>query len=406
MPRLVFNFYSLVRQKKLPKSDKKGNFAILIPARNESKVIEDLLKALDEQNYDKEKMSAYIMVTDEKDETIEIAKKYSFVKETLVVPKNLNSKGKTLDICAKKLLNEGKKFDAYFIFDADNIPEKSFISKMNDVFWAGYEVGMGRRVLKNKKNNWVSVNSLLTFTFVNSLNNKFRTKLNGPITISGSGFFVSGSLIEKWGGFPFNSLAEDYELSRYMIVNDIKGYYREDAKVLDEQPVTIRQTNSQRLRWVKGHNNVDKMYNGKIAKQVFSFKTKNWFVKFDYLFNLIPPVTIMVGLALFFVICLVFTLVGAILANSVWQIAALYAVKTFGVLYAILAFYSLIGLLADREVIKVSPLTWIASFIMAPFYLMSWTGVYFKSFLVKDLKWKATKHGNDKKKFDDTKKSW
>lgn len=400
MPRLIFNFYGFVKQKQFAKSNKKGNFAVLIPARNESKVIEDLLIALDKQNYDKEKINVYIMVTDENDKTIKIAQKYDIVKETLVVPKNLNSKGKTLDICIKKLLNEGKTFDAYFIFDADNVPEKNFLSKMNDVFWAGFDVGMGRRVIKNKKNNWVSINSFLTFSFINTMNNKFRTKLGAGITLSGSGFFIAGKLVEKWQGFPFQSITEDYEFSRFILVNDIKAFYNENAKVLDEQPISLRQSNVQRLRWIKGHNIVDKTYNKLIAKQVFSFKTQNWFIKFDYLFNLVPVILIMIGLIAFFVGCVGFAVAGLILKDLIWQTAALYAIKTFAVLYGILALYNLVGLLEDRDIIKIKHSTWLLAFLLGPFYLMSWAFLYIKAIFVKNIKWKEIKHGNDKKKFD------
>ena len=397
IPRLFFNFYGLVKQKPLKQAKEKGNFAILIPARNESRVIEDLLIALKNQNYPADKIHAFIMVTDEKDKTIEIAQKYSFVEDVLVVPKNLNSKGKTMDICIKKLLKENKKFDAYFIFDADNVPEENYLSKMNDVYQAGYEIGMGRRVNKQQKGNWVSINSFLTFSYINSMNNKFRTRLKGAITISGSGLFVSGRLIEKWGGFPFQTLTEDYELSRYALVNNIKSYYNETATFKDEQPISFKQSNRQRLRWIKGHNIVDKKYNKFLFREVFSFKTPFWFIKFDYLFNLVPIILILVGLIIFFLYAFGFVIAGLIAGNIVWKVALQYAIKTFIVLYGILAIYALVGLICDRDIIKCGFFRWLGAFLMSPLYLMSWGFLYLAALVSKNAKWAETKHGNDKK---------
>lgn len=400
IPRLFFNFYGFKKQKELKRQETKGNFAILIPARNESRVIRYLLEALQTQNYDKNKISAYIMVTDQKDETIEIAKNFSIVKDVLVVPKNLNNKGKTLDICLKKLQSEGKFFDAYFIFDADNVPEKDFLLKMNDVYQLGYDIGVGRRVNKNPKSGWVANNSILTFSFINSLNNKFRNKIGSSVTVSGSGLYISGSLIRKWGGFPFQSLTEDYELSRYCLVNNIKSFYYERAQVKDEQPEKLSQSNTQRLRWIKGHNDVDNKYNPILFKQVFSFKEEHWFLKFDYLFNLVPAILILVGLVAFFAYSFVFFVVGIIISDIVWKTALLYAVKTFAVLYGVLAFYNLLALISDNDIIRPGFFRWILTFVMGPIFLISWGFIYIKALFVKNLKWKEIKHGNTPKKID------
>ena len=64
-----------INKKKLNlKGHKKSKYAILIPARDESMVIEKLLKSIKDQNGDMQ--STYIIVEDKKDKTCEIANKY------------------------------------------------------------------------------------------------------------------------------------------------------------------------------------------------------------------------------------------------------------------------------------------------------------------------------------------
>ena len=154
---------------------------------------------------------------------------------------------------------------------------------MNNVYSKGYKIALGRRVNKSWKQGFISNASFLTFTYVNTLSNKFRTQMGANITVSGSGFYVCNDLIKQWGGWPFHSLTEDYELTKWAVLNDVSGYYCECATIKDEQPTTMRQSRSQRLRWIKGHNIIDNRYNNEILKQALMLKTKNRFFKFDYL---------------------------------------------------------------------------------------------------------------------------
>ena len=61
---------------------------------------------------------------------------------TIVYRKNLNKKRKgfTLDDAIKEILKSNKKYDAYFIFDADNILDKNYIKEMTKSFDEGYDI--------------------------------------------------------------------------------------------------------------------------------------------------------------------------------------------------------------------------------------------------------------------------
>ncbi|HEY8389951.1 MAG TPA: hypothetical protein VIL26_03265, partial [Clostridia bacterium] len=74
IPRLKGWFASFKKQKRLF-NEKKNNIAVIIPARNESKVIGDLLDCLNRQTYPKEHFGVHVIVKESNDPTIEIAKK-------------------------------------------------------------------------------------------------------------------------------------------------------------------------------------------------------------------------------------------------------------------------------------------------------------------------------------------
>ena len=74
---------------KLEKNIKsKPSIAVLIPARNESLVIKDLLDSLLKQTYQIKKENIYIIVEDQNDKTVKIAKEYGmniFVRKNLAI---------------------------------------------------------------------------------------------------------------------------------------------------------------------------------------------------------------------------------------------------------------------------------------------------------------------------------
>ncbi len=212
------------------------NYAILIPARYEAKVIRYLLDSLKDQISSFK--DTYIIVESENDETVTIAKEYGaniFIRTEL---ENRHRKGFALDEVLKEIL-KNKHYDLYFIFDADNILDKDFIKEMLNSYNDGYDIAVAYRSIKNNI-NWVTTCSGLTFSMINTIFNKTNIKFNKSVIISGTGYYISGEIIEKLGGFPFNSLTEDYELSLYVEANHISCTYNEKAIFYDEQRQVLK----------------------------------------------------------------------------------------------------------------------------------------------------------------------
>lgn len=378
---LLYKYLIMKKNTNYPQKEKNGhNYAILIPARNESLVIEKLLISIENQTKKIKPKDVYVIVETKKDKTVSIVEKH---KMTIVYRKNLNKKRKgfALDDAIKEILKSNKKYDAYFIFDADNILDKNYIKEMTKSFDEGYDIGIGYRNTKNSK-NLVSAASALTFSMINTIGNKRKSKYTNNLIISGTGYYIKGTIIESWKGFPFNSLTEDYELSLYSILNNLTTTYNDSAIYYDEQPEIFDVTITQRSRWVKGYFDARRNYIHKIRKSI-SKKDKNYASKITALIGVNPLITLIIGILLL--------LIDSITSFKNLIISLLII---FILIYITLMIFTYIIIKKEENKldIKVSKILLI---FYNPFYLLSYIYCLYIAITKKDLGWQEIKHTNN-----------
>ena len=378
---LLYKYLIMKKNTNYPQKEKNGhNYAILIPARNESLVIEKLLISIENQTKKIKPEDVYVIVETKKDKTVSIVEKH---KMTIVYRKNLNKKRKgfALDDAIKEILKSNKKYDAYFIFDADNILDKNYIKEMTKSFDEGYDIGIGYRNTKNSK-NLVSAASALTFSMINTIGNKRKSKYTNNLIISGTGYYIKGTIIESWKGFPFNSLTEDYELSLYSILNNLTTTYNDSAIYYDEQPEIFDVTITQRSRWVKGYFDARRNYIHKIRKSI-SKKDKNYASKITALIGVNPLITLIIGILLL--------LIDSLTSFKNFIISLLII---FILIYITLMIFTYIIIKKEENKldIKVSKILLI---FYNPFYLLSYIYCLYIAITKKDLGWQEIKHTNN-----------
>mgnify|MGYP006069554707 FL=1 len=228
-------------------------FAAIISARNEENVIGSLIASLKAQNYPRELLDIYVIADNCTDRTAQTAASAgAFVYHRY--NRQQVGKGYALDYLFKRLAEEGKDtYDGYFVFDADNYVDPDFVKEMNATFSSGdYAALTSYRNSKNFGANWISAGYGLWFLREARFLNAPRMKLGVNCAISGTGFLVSGDVIRENGGWPFHLLTEDIEFSVDCALKGRVIGYCEKAVVYDEQPVTLRQSWDQRVRWPKG----------------------------------------------------------------------------------------------------------------------------------------------------------
>ncbi len=392
--RIVLMITALFPTKEMKKAKKKHTHAILIPARNESKVIADLLTSIKKQKYPTRLIDTYVIVSDPKDPTVEICKKFKRVECIVRAnPPKKDCKGFVLNDSFKYIKDKypDKKYEAFFIFDADNILSPTFIDKMNDVYDAGYDIALGYRNSKNWNSGWVADCSSLQFSMLNAAANKPKARLGGSITISGSGFYISSKIVEDLGGWPFHTLTEDYELSVHSLLKDYKTIYYEYADFYDEAPTKFKASWNQRMRWVKGFQQVQGKYKKELYKNAFTVK-KNWFACMAEKFNILPIAIGIASVFLYIATTLVLGIIHSIWGDMVWRsmlACSLYA--TVG-LYLFFMLYTIALLIIDRKKIKLKPLNRIVLVFMNPFFLATYIPLFIKGLFKKEVTWVRIDH--------------
>lgn len=375
-----------------PKRRKDGhNFCVLIPARYESKVIEGLLKSIKNQTHKVKMTDVYVVVESEKDQTVNICKKYNatvFIRKEL----HLKRKGYALDEVVKYILSGKKRYDAYFIFDADNVLDKDYFKNMIPVFDKGYDLATGYRNCKNGNDSVVAASSALTFSLVNEVFNDNKNKQTRNITFSGTGFYIRGYLIEKWQGYPFHTLTEDYELSSYATLNNLTTYYNTKSVFYDEQPVKFKNTINQRIRWIRGYFDVRRMYQKKMLLSL-DRKDRNFGSKLDESFGIIPYIFMVVGLLVWFLSIIFFIVYNLFLNKEILRTHVFELLIYFIILYLTLFIMTLVIVIIEGNKIDLSLKTKIKVLFYNPIFMISYVPCAIKALTAKEVKWTKVEHG-------------
>lgn len=375
---LKFSHLTLRHQEMEPR------IAVLVPARDESKVIEGLLRSLQRQTYPVRAEDVYVILESNDDPSRAIAEQYG---NTVIFRKDLTKqrKGYALNEAVKEILGDGQHYDLYFIFDADNILAKDYLEKMLKSYRHGYEMAIGYRAAKNANDNVISAVSSLTFSMINVLGNHKRKKFGANIIFSGTGCYVSGNLVEKWGGWPFHSLTEDYEMSLYAMVKNISTDYNEEAVFYDEQPVYYLETVAQRTRWIKGYFTARKLYLPRMRELLKHGRPENYGSLVKELIGVKPIIVMLIG-AILLVIDGLFVRSISLNVDWLWL-----AVGVVALVYIALLVITVIML--SRERYKLRQGLEMRTILFNPIYLLTYVWCALKALFTKDVKWQKTKHG-------------
>ena len=391
LQKIIYHIFGLFPSKRFPDAKKNYKYAILIPARNESAVIEELLNSIKNQTYDKDLLKTYVIVESLDDPTCEICKNYENTE--VFVRQHLENKGKgyALDEAVKHIFSKKEKYDAFFIFDADNVLDKNFITEMNKCYDAGYKLCLGYRNSKNWNGGWVASCSALTFSMINTFQNKSKARFNRNVVVSGTGFYISADILESLGGWDFCTLTEDYEISTYSTINNIKSTYNEYAEFYDEQPTKLKTSWNQRLRWCKGYSQVNKRYQKKLFKSIL-FDKKNRLNKLEYGLSILPVVCLLVTTILYALFTLTLAIIGSCIrapqAIDVW-IAFIIVIAS---MYLFFVLYSMVMLLAERKHTNITLKNSLVCCLMSPIYWACYLPIYLTAMLKKEVEWKPIAH--------------
>ena len=238
--------------REFPLAKKKHKYAILVAARNEEKVIGNLLDSIKKQDYPSELLKVFVVCDNCTDNTYEVAS-----NKGAVCYKRYDEERKTKGFALQYLFNciekdyGIKSFEGYFIFDADNLLQTDYISRMNDSFDAGEKIVTSYRNTKNFDENWIASTYAIHWLRSIRSNHRARSLLRLATNIQGTGFLFTNEIVLD--GWKYTSLTEDRALTADVVKEGYRITYNDKAMFYDEQPISLKVALRQRLRWSKGH---------------------------------------------------------------------------------------------------------------------------------------------------------
>ena len=268
---ISISVFSLIKFKEKPLLvDKKHKFMAIIPAHNEEAVIGNLLESLNKQDYPKELLDIYVIADNCTDNTAAIARDLGAIVYERNDPTK-KTKGYAMQWFLAKKIEENADYDAFFVFDADNIVTPNFTMEMNKKLCQGEEVVQGYRDIKNPSDTWVTAGYALFYWTMHRFYHLARYNIGLSPLLNGTGFMVKFDVVKE-KGWNTKTLTEDIEFSLINIIEGRKLGWATDAIVYDEQPLGFKQSWTQRTRWSVGHIQCFKLYVKDLAQSVVKHK--------------------------------------------------------------------------------------------------------------------------------------
>lgn len=227
-------------------------YAILIPARNEEKVIGNLLDSIKNQDYPSEYLQVFVIADNCTDSTARIAR-----EKGAVCYERFDQEHKTKGFALQFLFENIKKdygiesFEGYFVFDADNLLNSDYITRMNEAFDSGEKIITSYRNTKNFDENWIAFSYAIHWLRSIRIRHRARSLLRLATNIQGTGFLFANELVKD--GWNYTSLTEDRAFTADAVAHGYPISYCDAAVFYDEQPISLKVALRQRLRWSKGH---------------------------------------------------------------------------------------------------------------------------------------------------------
>ena len=381
--QMVVSLCALVKLKDKPYlTNKKHKFMAIIPAHNEEMVVGNLIESLKQQNYPKELYDIYVIADNCTDSTAKVAKEAGAIVYERFDPDH-KTKGYALQWFLKQKIEENADYDAFFVFDADNIVDKNFIVNMNKKLCQGEDVVQGYRDIKNPTDNWITAGYALFYWTMHRLYHLARYNIGLSPLLNGTGFMVRFDVV-KPNGWETETLTEDIEFSLKRIIQGKKLGWATDAIVYDEQPTSFKQSWSQRSRWTVGHMQCIKRYTVELFNSVRKHKTLMNFDGFLYIVGTTPMLVITILLLI--VNCLMYA--GNAMSNFDFFINILnYLVPTLILPIAI----ALLVLILEKKPIK--PM--IKGLLCYPLFMGTWIVINIKCLFKRETSWQKIDHVRD-----------
>lgn len=391
IPFIAYCLYNLIiglvgyrRHTRFNQHAPKNRMCAVIAARNESTVIGNLIDTLKAQHYPEDLFDIYVLPNNCTDDTEGVAREHG--ARIYHVQKEVHSKGAALEEFFDYMLASDKpeeQFDAFCVFDADNLVDPGFFTAMNNALCDGEKMAQGYRDSKNPKDSWISGSQSIFYWTLNRFMNLAKYSLGWSAALNGTGFMVSREVLED-GGFRTFSMTEDIEFTTQCIMKGYRVAWVPEALTFDEHPITFDTSWKQRKRWSTGTIQCFSEYAPKLWE---TFKKTHRWICLDMIIYLMAP--LMQVLLTMYSIC-TFIVFGLLLINTQqWSDSLTVALLiNFGGIFVSFFFTAMVVKLEHHKLRDVAG----KAFFSFWFFLFSWIAINVICFFKPIKTWEPIAH--------------
>ena len=354
----LYTLIGIFATRKFPTAKCNHKYAVVIAARNEETVIGNLIDSINRQDYDMSLVDIFVVADNCTDKTAEIARQKGAVCYERFDNEHC-TKGYALQFLFQNIERDYKtdSYEGFFVFDADNLLKRDYITRMNEAFDSGEKIITSYRNTKNFDENWVASTYAIHWLRSIRVNHRARSVLKLATNIQGTGFLFTSEIVKN--GWKYVSLTEDRALTADAVVAGYRISYCDAAEFYDEQPVSVKIAVRHRVRWAKGHIQAFFESGWGLFKNIFRGKGfRQKFMSYDVLLMIFPRAIFSLFRLLILLALQIICYVGT---KSLWSIVVvsfLYSSRLRYYLRSYLRnfFYGIYVLVFEQKRIKKMPI--------------------------------------------------
>jgi cellulose synthase/poly-beta-1,6-N-acetylglucosamine synthase-like glycosyltransferase len=302
-------------------------FAVIIPAHNEATVIGSTLTSLSQLAYPLADFDVHVVADNCTDATAEVCRSFAGRLNLEVherVNDQLRGKGYALSWFLDRL-SPRQNVDAFVFLDADWTVSPTFLDVLDAYFAAGATVIQAHCRVANPDESWPTALRSIAFALVNYVRPLGLASLGTSCGLKGTGMAFTASIIRELG-WTSHSLTEDSEEHIKLTQRGYRVTFAPEAIIESPMPTTLRQSQSQHLRWESGKIGLARAYTVPLAQRIISRRDGTALAELIGLWT--PPLSVLVSL------CVAVTAIAASLRYwrlTGWGLALVAGIGSYAV---------------------------------------------------------------------------